>query len=260
MRAGVTLVDLSVTLGPSPGDRVPVEVEYMSHERGGAHLAELVGMAQGELRAGHGWASERITAITHSGTHMDAPYHCTPVVQGQPARTIDELPLEWFWSAGCCIRVEQGDETEPVAPEELLAWERERGRALAPGEIVLFYTGAAAWHGTAQYSDHGRGLSEGLVRLLVERGIHVLGTDAWSIDPPYRIMRQRLREQGPRSVWAAHLVARDAEFCVLEKLCNLERLPPADFQVVCFPIKVRRGSAGWVRPVALVPSDGKDGP
>jgi kynurenine formamidase len=37
----------------------------------------------------------------------------------------------------------------------------------------------------------------------------------------------------------------------MEKLCNLEQLPAHGFTVACFPYKVKRGSAGWTRAVAL---------
>ncbi|WP_223642379.1 cyclase family protein [Corallococcus sp. EGB] len=252
MRALKQLLDLSAPFGPNPGERVPVLLERLSHEAGGTHLAQLVGMDPCLLEGGRAWASERITAITHSGTHMDAPFHYAPTVEGRPARTIDEMPLDWFWGEGCCVRVEAGSSELLVSPEELLAWEAREGRPVCAGEIVLFHTGAGAHFGQEGYSDRGRGLSVELVRLLVARGVRVFGTDAWSMDPPYGVMRQRLARLGPESVWAAHFVGRELEFCVMEKLCNLEHLPPAGFRVACFPIKVHRGSAGWVRPVAFL--------
>ena len=253
MSANVHLVDLSASFGPNPGERVPVVIERLPHEAGGAHLAQLVGMSPHCLMGGLAWASERITAITHSGTHMDAPFHHSPTAAGRPARTIDELPLEWFWSPGCCVRVEKGPTGQPVSPEELFTWEEQVRYRVAPGDIVLFHTGASASFGQEGYSEQGRGLSPELVRLLAsERKGRVIGTDAWSIDPPYAVMRQRLAEHGPETVWAAHFVGREVEFCVLEKLCHLEALPPVGFHVACFPIKVQRGSGGWVRPVAFL--------
>ncbi|NVJ22769.1 cyclase family protein [Myxococcus sp. AM011] len=253
MNVAPRLVDLGVPFGPNPGERVPVAIERLSHEAGGAHLAQLVGMDPCCLEGGRAWASERITAITHSGTHMDAPFHYAPTVAGRPARTIDEMPLDWFYRPGCCIPVEEGPQRQPVAPEELLAWERRVDHRVGEGDIVLFHTGAGAYFGQEGYSDKGRGLSVELVRLLThERGVRVFGTDAWSIDPPYDVMRERMGTLGPESVWAAHFVGREVEFCVLEKLCNLETLPPLGFWVACFPIKVHRGSGGWVRPVAFL--------
>jgi kynurenine formamidase len=247
------LIDLSVPLGAGPAEVVPVTVEPVTHERGGAHLAELVGMAQHHLPDGLGWASERVTALTHAGTHVDAPFHYAPHCGDRPSRTIDELPLEWFWAPGVCIPVEGGSPDRSVTPEDLAQFEQESGHPVRSGEIVLFRTGAEAWHESASYMAHGRPLAPELVHTLIRRGVHVLGTDAWSIDPDFPVMRDRLAQFGPSSVWAAHYVGRVLEFCIIERLCNLARLPVSGFWLACFPVKVHRGSAGWARAVAFIP-------
>lgn len=250
--ASPELIDLSVPLGPGPAEVVPVTVVPISHEMGGAHLAELVGLAQHHLPDGLGWASEQVTALTHAGTHVDAPFHYAPRCGGQPSRTIDELPLEWFWGPGVCLPVDAGRPDRSVTPDDFARFEEEIGHSVQGGEIVLFRTGAAAWHESASYIERGRPLAPELVEILVGRGIRVLGTDAWSIDPGFGVMRDRLARSGPSSVWAAHYVGRELEFCILERLCNLERLPASGFWVACFPIKVHRGSAGWTRAVAFL--------
>jgi kynurenine formamidase len=38
----------------------------------------------------------------------------------------------------------------------------------------------------------------------------------------------------------------------MEKLTNLESLPPDGFMISCFPVKVHRGSAGWTRAIAII--------
>jgi kynurenine formamidase len=248
------LVDLSVPLGPSPSEHVPVVVDYMSHSFGGAHLAELTGVAQHDLTGGLGWASERITAITHSGTHVDAPFHYAPECSGAASRTIDTLPLEWFVGDGICIDARGG--TGPIGVDDLCEFEREHDLTIAEDTIVLFLTGAAPAYGSSQYGEAGRSIAPELVSALCARGVHVIGTDAWSIDPPLTQMRDRAAVEGAHTVWQAHYSGRHNEFCAIEKLTNLDRLPPSGFTVVCFPVKVARGSAGWTRAVAFVPRGG----
>jgi kynurenine formamidase len=233
---------------------VPVVVDYMSHSFGGAHLAELTGVAQADLTGGLGWASERITAITHSGTHVDAPFHYAPQCSGAASRTIDALPLEWFVGDAVCIDARDAD--GPIGVEELETFERAQERPVAEGDIVLFLTGAALAWGSSDYGERGRSIAPQLVAKLCERGVHVIGTDAWSIDPPLTQMRRRAAEEGAHTVWAAHYTGRHREFCAIEKLTNLEHLPPFGFSVICFPVKVARGSAGWTRAVAIVPRGG----
>lgn len=242
------LVDLSVPLGPSPSEHVPVVVDRFTHADGGAHLAELTGIRRDDLHAGLGWASERVAAITHAGTHVDAPFHYAPSTAGLRSRTIDELPLRWFLGRGVCIDVGEG--AEPVTVAEVEAFDRTRGFAIAEGDIVLFRTGAA--YGGGDYNERGRGLAPELVAHLCARGVRVVGTDAWSIDFPFATMSRR----GAPHVWEAHFAGREHEFCAIEKLTNLDRLPPSGFFVICLPVKVAGGSAGWTRAVALLPEFG----
>jgi kynurenine formamidase len=245
------LIDLSVTLGPNPSEVVPVTLDYMDHRAGGVHLAQLTGVDPAELPNGLGWASERLGAITHTGTHIDAPHHLAPTCRGLPSRTIDELPLEWFCGEAVCIPCAGGREGDPITEAEIGRFERDRGARISGATIVLFRTGAEDHHGRADYVRRGRPISPGAVRSLAGRGVRVLGTDAWSIDPPFE--EGPARDPGPDPpVWAAHFVGYEAEFCIIERLTNLNRLPPTGFWVACFPVKVLRGSAGWVRPVAFL--------
>ena len=76
---------------------------------------------------------------------------------------------------------------------------------------------------------------------------------AWSWDAPFVFTAQRYAEtKDPRIVWEGHKAGRDIGYCHLEKLHNLEVLPPDGFMVACFPVKIRRASAGWTRAVAIL--------
>ena len=63
----------------------------------------MAGLASGVLSGGLGWAIEEVRAITHTGTHVDAPYHYAPTSEGRPARRIDEVPLEWCFAPGVVL-------------------------------------------------------------------------------------------------------------------------------------------------------------
>jgi kynurenine formamidase len=241
------LLDLSVSLAPSPSEVIPVEIETMDHTAGGRHLAELVGVAQSTLPSGMAWASERVYAGTHSGTHVDAPFHYSPTCNGAPARTIDELPLEWFLGPGVCIHANGQDPSELIDQAEFLRAEERIGHRVKFPEIVLFNTGAARHYGSPGYNHCGRGISPEVIEMLCDREVKVIGTDAWSIDPPL----VRMGGATHKPVWAAHYVGRSREFCAIERLCNLDLLPEQGFWISCFPVKVHRGSGAWIRAVAL---------
>ena len=254
---GDVIVDLSVPLGPGPSELLPCEVETVTHREGGVHLAEMLGVEVDELPGGLGWASERLATYTHTGTHMDAPFHCVPTSGGHTSRTIDAVPLEWCWNDGVCVHLAERPGEARAELDELLAFESRWGE-IREGTIVLFRTGAEVWHGTPRYVEAGRPLAPDIVHALVGRGVRIIGTDAWSIDPSLPAMREVVGARGPEAAWEAHKAVEDGELCIIERLCNLEKLPPRGFRVACFPIKLRGGSAGWVRPVAFLPQGGVD--
>jgi kynurenine formamidase len=89
---------------------------------------------------------------------------------------------------------------------------------------------------------------------LLEQGVKIIGTDAWSWDRPLPYIADEFRTTGNSSViWEGHFAGIEKEYCHMEKLTNLAKLPPHGFQVMCFPIKIRKASAGWVRAAAITP-------
>ena len=89
---------------------------------------------------------------------------------------------------------------------------------------------------------------------LLERGIRLMGTDGWSWDAPFSATKKRVAETGDASlVWEGHKAGRDIGYSHMEKLANLDQLPSDGFEIVAFPVKVHRGSAGWTRAVAILP-------
>ena len=45
---------------------------------------------------------------------------------------------------------------------------------------------------------------------------------------------------------------REIGYCHIEKLHNLDKLPPKGFMVSCFPVKIHAASAGWTRAIAII--------
>ena len=70
--------------------------------------------------------------------------------------------------------------------------------------------------------------------------------DNWSVVQP------GLVAQHAALIWEGHKAGREIGYCHLEKLHNLEALPAVGYTVCCFPVKIRRASAGWTRAVAIL--------
>jgi kynurenine formamidase len=60
------------------------------------------------------------------------------------------------------------------------------------------------------------------------------------------------RQEDAGLIWEGHKAGRHIAYCHLDKLHNLDQLPPAGFTVSCFPVKIERASAGWTRAVAII--------
>ena len=126
------------------------------------------------------------------------------------------------------------------------------GHTLQPLEIVVVNTRAGSRYGHHDYVNAGCGMGYDATIYLLERGIRLTGTDAWSWDAPFVYHRQEVRrDHDPSIIWEGHKAGRDIGYCHLEKLHNLEALPADGFTISCFPHKIRGASAGWTRAVAI---------
>jgi cyclase len=198
---------------------------------------------------------DRMRLTTHTGTHVDAPSHYgtrASYRDGAP-RNVDQMPLDWFFGDGVVLDVSTVGAKVAGAPDLEREFVR-LGYTPKAHDIVLLHTGSAAWAGTRRYFGDFVGLDGPAVHLLLDLGVRVIGTDAFSLDAPFTDIVARYQATGDRAVlWPAHFAGRDREYCQIERLANLDTLPrPHGFQVACFPVKIAGAGAGWTRAVALL--------
>lgn len=254
MSSRIEIIDLSVPTEESPSEALSLKVVHQSHQETAPVLAGFFGCAETDLRNGLGYANDRVDMISHSGTHLDAPWHYAPQSEGKAARTIDQIPLEWCYGDGVVLDFRQKPRGSAIGSEDLQKELTRIDYALKPLDIVLIMTGADKFWGQAEYFDAGCGMSRESTLWLVDRGIRVMGIDAWGWDRPFWAIREDFAGTGDRNIlWEAHLAGIEREYCHLEKLANLDKLPkPFGFKVACFPVKLKGGSAGWCRAVAMI--------
>lgn len=252
------LVDLGIVLTPGtpqdPEEMRPI-FEYLGHDLGTQTTVDYFGCSADVLPPDGLCANTRITLLDHSGTHMDAPWHYAPVMNGdERAKTIDELPLEWCWADCIVLHFHEKPNGYMVTVEDLEAYFKEIDYELKPFDIVLIHTGAEAKLGTPEYQFTGVGFSRESTLWLLNKGVKIVGTDAFTWDVPLKLIAEEYQKtKDPSIIWQAHLAGREKEYYMLEKMCNLGLLPAKGFKIACFPIKIQGGSAGWCRPVAFLP-------
>jgi kynurenine formamidase len=251
-------VDLSITLDDhtiADPEFMRPKIDYMTHhETLPGEGQPFHGIAAEDYPGGDGYAAaEWITLNTHNGTHLDAPYHFHPTMDGgQRAITIDEVPLEWCFGDGVKLDFRHFPNGYVVTGQDVEDELKRIGYQLKPFDIVMVNTAAGAALGQPDFVETGCGMGYDATTYLTSRGIKVTGTDAWSWDAPFTYTAQRVAETGDTSlIWEGHKASRDIGYCHLEKLHNLEALPPFGFTVSCFPHKIKGASAGWTRAVAI---------
>lgn len=251
------MVDLSVAIEndvPADPPFLRPRITYTNHDEGVADMQAMYpGVTIDELPDRKGLAAERLDVTTHAGTHVDAPWHYHPTMNGgERAWTIDEVPLDWFHRPGVKLDFRHLPDGHVVSAAEIDAELARIAVELRPLDIVLMNTRAGERYGHDDFVDAGCGFGREATLHLVSKGVRVVGTDGWSWDPPTSIVAARYAEQGDASIlWEGHKAGAEAAYCQIEKLSNLDTLPPTGFTVVCFPTKVKRASAGWTRAVAI---------
>lgn len=210
---------------------------------------ELHRLSYGPTEKGYFYAANSFSAPEHGGTHLDAPIH---FAEGRWAA--DEIPLDKLVGPGVVIDITAKTATNPdyrLSREDVAAWETANGQIPA-GAIILLQTGwGPRWPERKSYfGDDTPGdasklsfpsYGEEAARYLVEeRRVAALGVDTASID------------YGRSEDFIVHQIANAANVIGLENVANLDRLPAKGAWIFALPMKIRGGSGGPARIVAVV--------
>jgi len=258
-------VDLSMTLSNDVISDPPFLKPHIDYETHAGTRHELVNFFPGaDIDAMIGGdpfcASEWVKLTTHSGTHVDAPwhYHATQDAKlpggARPSLTIDQMPLEWFHQRGVKLDFRHFADGYVATAADIEAELSRIGHVLEPLDIVVVNTaaGMALAERDPAYVSRGAGVGYEGTMYLLERGVRVTGTDAWSWDAPFVHTKDKVAATGDaKLIWEGHRAGTDIGYCHIEKLHNLEAIPSTGFMISCFPAKIEGASAGWTRAVAI---------
>jgi kynurenine formamidase len=189
--------------------------------------------------ARHGFAEQKISLLTHSGTHMDAPAH---LLEG--GATLEQLGLPHF--IGSALALDLSAIPNPVIEMDQL---RPFQRSLAGKDFVLLRTGWSSHWGEAAYFRDFPVLSEAAARWLAGLDFKGVGVDTISFDAH------------DSSALPVHRVFLKQGIVLIENLVNLERIPEGEFIFCCLPLKLADTDGAPARAIALCREPkGKNGP
>ena len=207
---------------------------------------------EGVTDKGFYYSAYKYSAAEHGGTHLDAPVH---FARGR--HSVDEIPLEQLMGPAIVLDVTTQCEKNPdyrVTTADFLSWERKHGR-ISRGAIVLLRTGFGKFYpdrkkylGTEERGTeavarlHFPGLHPDAARwLTTSRSINAIGLDTASID------------YGQSTLFESHRILFDKNIPAFENIANLDRLPLKGFSIIALPMKIKSGSGGPLRIVAILP-------
>lgn len=232
-------VDLSMVIRPgiSVDQGVPAPVIHYTRHTDEASLKGMVNVFAGSNKEDfgpYGWASERVTISTHTGTHMNAPWHFGAEREDRiDALKIDEFPLEWGCCPGVVLDFTQFPNGSSVTVQEIKAALERADHTLKPLDIILLRDGTQNG-ALPRVSMTGEALT-----WLSGQGIHVIGTQAARIADEVQMA-------------SCGSVCSRKDIFVIECMDHLAEIPSKGIQVVCFPQKVEQGSAAWCRALAHI--------
>ena len=207
--------------------------------------------AEGYTPGGWYYSANRFWTPEHGGTHIDAPIHFY-----KDREHLDELQLDRLIGPGVVIDVADkcvSDADYQVSTNDLLAWEEKHGQQLN-GVIILLRTGYGKfWPDRVKYMGtnergpeavaklHFPGLHPLAAKWLVEnRAVKAIGLDTPSID------------FGQSKDFKTHVTLYEKSVPAMENVANLDQLPEKGFTVVALPMKIRGGSGGPLRIIAVM--------
>lgn len=208
---------------------------------------------EGTTDQGFYYSAYRYRAAEHGGTHLDAPVHFA-----RNRHSADAIPLEQLLGAGIVIDVTKQCERDPdyrITTDDFLNWEKAHGK-IATGAIVLLRTGFGKHYpdrkkylGTDERGQaavaklHFPGLHPDAAQWLVKnRTIKAIGLDTASID------------YGQSTKFESHQILFEKNIPAFENVANLDNLPLRGFSIIALPMKIKGGSGGPLRIIAILNS------
>ena len=195
----------------------------------GSPRPQFISWAKNEI---DGYNLELIFLSSHSGTHMDAPFHFI----GRGLK-MDQTRPERFVCNAILFRIKKGS-NQSITTKDILRLEKKYGKIL-PNSITVFATGWYKNLTKKHYFDDNPGLSIGAARYLAYKRTNLVGIDSPSID------------LGKDSNFSVHHILLNNNVLIVENLCNLEKISGVHFKLIVLPLKLGKTTGSPVRAIAI---------
>jgi kynurenine formamidase len=179
----------------------------------------------------HGYESELIFMSTHTGTHMDAPYHFH-----LSGNKIDEIAPERYVADAVLLRIRKGAR-EYIRRSDIERCER-RGAEIKKGSSIIISTGWESHLSKDDYLQNNPGLSKDAALYLASKRVNMVGVDTANVDHP------------SDTNFSVHKILLPKNVLIVENLCNLKNMK-GSFRLIVLPLKIKGASGSPVRALAV---------
>jgi kynurenine formamidase len=210
------LIDLSLTISESipnfPGSPKPHFINWSNIKDDGYNL-------------------ELLFLSSHTGTHIDAPYHFA-----KNGQKINQIPLDRLVGNGILIKLRK-DRNMSITKSDITSFEKNNG-IIPDHSSVFFYT---TWQKNLKndnYFTENPGLDTSAAKYLTSKKINLVGTDSPSID------------LGKDESFSVHHIFSKNNILIVENLTNLNKIPSKEFTFTILPLKIKDATGSPVRAIA----------
>jgi len=175
---------------------------------------------------------ELLFLSSHTGTHIDAPYHFK-----ENGAKIHQIPLDRLTGKASLIRIKKSKDQE-ITKQDLLEFEKKHEK-IKDFSSVIFCTN---WQKNSKkkiFFTNNPGLSKSATEYLISKKINLVGIDSPSID------------LGKDIFFTAHKILAQNNVLIVENLTNLEKITVSEFNFVILPLKIKNGTGSPVRAIAI---------
>ncbi len=175
---------------------------------------------------------ELLFLSSHTGTHLDAPYHFV-----KNGIKIHQIPLDRLVGNGILIKIRKG-KNQSITKNDLILFERKHGN-IPKYSSIFFYTEWQKNLNNSCYFINNPGLSESAATYLVSKKINLVGIDSPSID------------LGQDKNFKVHQILAKNNILIVENLSNLNKISSKQFDFVILPLKLKDATGSPVRAIAI---------
>lgn len=178
-----------------------------------------------------GYNLELLFLSSHTGTHLDAPYHFV-----KNGIKIDQIPIDRLVGVGYLIKILKS-KNSPITKTDIISFEKRYGK-IPLNSSVFFYTGWQKNLKKDNYFTENPGLDKSSAKYLTSKKTHLVGIDSPSMD------------LGNNESFSVHHIFSKNNVLMVENLANLQKIPSTKFNFTILPLKLKDATGSPVRAIA----------